>query len=817
MIKLQKGRFGLIVCLGCLGMVSPGNAQDSFEEWKKKDSEAFRAFVGGSKRQGTPPQAAVDETALDLARFAPDSDEVGDEVRKPDEAQAKAMRSAMSSLGLAPAPGNSTMWGKGSYADGGTEFQLEARVHSSRQIAGTANPAENEESRYYNTELLQIEPSECVDTSTQATIRSQILSKGGYGEEWKYFAGCSEAKTHMWFCKVHITIRVLQGTKHYPVETPAQMTKEERERIIPLVDQGVTNAARNCVSEIEKLVPRLIKAYADQKVCNCTRPPVIILPGVAGTELFNSTAVIDNQLWPFAYGGSRWKLRLQGDGSTPAYKSNVITGTVLRRNFIAAKLPKLKKTNFYGPLINFLTSAGFKEGKDLVTFPYDWRLDNDVHFGALDEKVDDLLEKTKREKVALVAHSMGGLIASGYVRSDPARAEKIDYIITLGTPFWGSPKVYYGLIAGYNFSNSTIRQPMCKILFQDFPACYQLLPRVSFITDTIDDSSIPIDRSFREVRYKFCDRLQWLPLPFPDLYIEPKENDWRMNVGLLKKADRYYEALGTKEQAAPMPAGVELYSIMGCGIQTLGHYLMRDWTGKKLSRWTPPLAGYSEHLGFGERKVIFEPQFENGDGTVPMYSLNTDAATKSYYLNYHVADSTEHASIPSSRRAQAIVGKILDGNPPDPAGYADAEKRERAKLDSADYTLHSDALMRVIDKETEDILGYDDDNYIREDIPTGTFLDIIGSEYATVSDTSREQIVHIRGIRDGSFTLIVDITRNGRVTTFYYPDVPVQKGTVATIQLTPDAIKDTFPEMTVKTGDEENRVPAQSPTALPPA
>ena len=466
-------------------------------------------------------------------------------------------------------------------------------------------------------------------------------------------------------------------------------------------------------------------------------------------------------------------------------------------------------------MIEYLESRGYKEKEDLITFPYDWRIDNKVHFASLDKKVNALRMATGRKKIVLVAHSMGGLIACGYVRSKPERAKKIDYIITLGTPFWGSPKVYYGLVAGYNFENDTIRQHMCKILFQNYPACYQLLPRVPFVMEKDSSNFIPVDRSLRDIRYKWYTNITWLG-PFWDWYSETDGNDHRMNTDLIELADEFYKPMGTKMQAKPMPEDVELYTIMGCGIQTLGHYKVRKWEKSFLERWVLPDICTSSYLELGSEKVVLEPHFHDGDKTVPKYSLITDAATKKYFLEHQDDDSTEHGYIPVSKRALAIVEKILKGTPPDPSNYTCADTDERAELDSVDYTLRSDARMCVIDAKTEAILGYDYKDFVREDIPTGTFLDLDSSEYASIADTSREQIVHIKGIRTGSFTLIVDITRGDKVITFYYPHVPVQKGTSARIQLTPDAITDSFPEMIIKTGDEEQRIPAKTPTSPPP-
>ena len=50
-------------------------------------------------------------------------------------------------------------------------------------------------------------------------------------------------------------------------------------------------------------------------------------------------------------------------------------------------------------------------------------------------------------RVAIVAHSMGGLVTRAYTH-DPARANRVARAVTVGTPYNGAPKAIFPLAFG---------------------------------------------------------------------------------------------------------------------------------------------------------------------------------------------------------------------------------------------------------------------------------------------------------------------------------------------------------------------------------
>jgi pimeloyl-ACP methyl ester carboxylesterase len=95
----------------------------------------------------------------------------------------------------------------------------------------------------------------------------------------------------------------------------------------------------------------------------------------------------------------------------------------------------------YDDLIATLDANAYTLGVDLFTFPYNWRKSNIETAVLLKQKIDEVKGICGCEKVDLVAHSMGGLVARQYIQSD-AYEQDVDQLIFLGTPHLGAPKAY---------------------------------------------------------------------------------------------------------------------------------------------------------------------------------------------------------------------------------------------------------------------------------------------------------------------------------------------------------------------------------------
>ncbi len=153
----------------------------------------------------------------------------------------------------------------------------------------------------------------------------------------------------------------------------------------------------------------------------------------------------------------------------------------------------------YDDLVSTLEANGYTLGTDLFTFGYDWRSSNLTTAELLKQKIDEVKMLCECEKVDLVAHSMGGLVARQYVQSEDYE-DDVDQLIFLGTPHRGAPKAYL-MWEGGEFVSPSLLDGLTKRFLkgearkngfvsvfdylQNYPitAVEQLLPDYSYLLD----------------------------------------------------------------------------------------------------------------------------------------------------------------------------------------------------------------------------------------------------------------------------------------------------------------------------------------------
>lgn len=135
----------------------------------------------------------------------------------------------------------------------------------------------------------------------------------------------------------------------------------------------------------------------DSIICNFTNTkqsaqkiPVLIVPGIMGTEIFKG----DNKLWPNSSEMARPNssdvfmdpLSYKDDGSP--LDASLETGQVVSKEFTF---------NYTKNLVSdFINDQGYTEGKDLFTFPYDWRKDiQEIANENLKGQIDYILTQTE--------------------------------------------------------------------------------------------------------------------------------------------------------------------------------------------------------------------------------------------------------------------------------------------------------------------------------------------------------------------------------------------------------------------------------------
>jgi pimeloyl-ACP methyl ester carboxylesterase len=214
--------------------------------------------------------------------------------------------------------------------------------------------------------------------------------------------------------------------------------------------------------------------------------PLIFIPGIMGSLLVNGTTGED--LWP-GLGHDHTPLSLSPGGSHP----NVVATDAIRRYHV----PIFADQVVYEPLLEMLTGrGGFREYQvnndparrtaagcdtsqrvdqpNLFVFAYDWRQSSADNAAALKEYVRCVQQFHPGEKIDILAHSMGGLIARRYILDNSGAVNRL---ITIASPWVGAPKGIKVLETGdAGLSWFLVHQNTLKDLIEYFPGAHELLP-----------------------------------------------------------------------------------------------------------------------------------------------------------------------------------------------------------------------------------------------------------------------------------------------------------------------------------------------------
>ncbi|MDD4778786.1 MAG: peptidoglycan DD-metalloendopeptidase family protein [Fermentimonas sp.] len=155
--------------------------------------------------------------------------------------------------------------------------------------------------------------------------------------------------------------------------------------------------------------------------------PIIIVHGVMGGKLYDG----DDLVWVDEGKVKTFKAklgRLANDLNTPENGMNLNALGIEREYGVK---------DYYRELVDDLCEEF--PNRSIYFYSYDWRKSNKDSAAGLNNLINDVKAQTGYSKVDLVCHSMGGLVASNYVKQYDTN--DVRYIITLATPYEGSPDI----------------------------------------------------------------------------------------------------------------------------------------------------------------------------------------------------------------------------------------------------------------------------------------------------------------------------------------------------------------------------------------
>ncbi len=487
-----------------------------------------------------------------------------------------------------------------------------------------------------------------------------------------------------------------------------------------------------------------------------TKTPVLIVPGILGTEVLKGSetlwADIEKMILPYYSDSFMDPLAFKSD-LTPLDYSLQLAG-VIRKKTKHINQNEVTLFDYSDGLINELISQGYTEGKDLFTFPYDWRYGVSGKFadgtsvaGQLKGQIDYILTQTDAGKVAgkvdVVAHSMGGLVLKKYVQEYPSD-HHIGKAVFVGVPNLGSAKAYKVLMVGDGFGITGLNDQEIKKIGQNMPAIYDLSPSESY-NNQIGAALEIVDHSILQGQ----DKVKELDFNQSQEYLKnnyQSNSQGFINANNIQVVD--FENLNLNN------FGIDSYNIVGCKIWTLGKMREVNYMGRK--------SYYGEGL--------------NGDGTVPIASAGSINSPDDKTFYAVEKDHSKMLSLDGSRQkiVNLLIGSSLNVGQSIITKQTVQENPNLCGLKGKLLKMFSPAYFIITDSYGN-ISTIAEDGSVQNDIP-GASYELYGDhKYVFLpTDEGQSYTIKLQGAGDGTFT-VYDQTIEGDniVKTQVFSNLPV--------------------------------------------
>lgn len=408
------------------------------------------------------------------------------------------------------------------------------------------------------------------------------------------------------------------------------------------------------------------------------KPPVIIIPGLVGSELVNKKT---GELVWFKTSRSRTDdLRLPiGSVDLALNHDDLVPRGILRR----VKIGLASIDSPYKNLIDSVKAAGYAEGdwekpqangfeNTFYVFAYDWRRDNVENARILIEKIESLKGKLNKPDLRfnVVAHSMGGLVAryaAMYGAADlPAEkitaaswagAKHFNKIFLVGTPSAGATLALQTLVDGASAFTLSVNLPfvqnLTKFDFFTVPSLFQLLPPSEDLR-ALDENLKPMSLDIYDART--WDQYGWSAAGdknFAKHFSRAEQQNARAFLAsALERARRFHEALaaGGANENAP----VEI-SVVGADCrETLDAIVLRRRGNAWKTLFKPESfrrASDGKTVSAADlKRIMFAP----GDGIVAKHSLVAAPHDSQFF------QCETHNDLVSNRAIQANLFRLLE-------------------------------------------------------------------------------------------------------------------------------------------------------------
>lgn len=452
--------------------------------------------------------------------------------------------------------------------------------------------------------------------------------------------------------------------------------------------------------------------------------PVLIVPGILGTELYNEDDLIWADLTQMLFDINDQFLT-ENLGLDEEGNSNLEISAKSIVGLIGTK-------DIFESLINKLEIEGYASSNTYFVFPYDWRLNLEQGKSLLEEKINQIKTETGFKKIDIVAHSMGGLLAKDYIYD--FGTSSINKLVFVGTPHLGAPKAVKVLLKGDRFGIPWLEEDRMKELSRNSISVYELLPIQKYFEEftgyisTTHETGVPDLLNFGETK---------------DFLLNKNLNSF-----VFDKAEQFF----SKNLHNINLLGVDVYNIAGCKSNTQ--------------------AGYQFNA---DNSAIRSVRYTSGDETVPLVSadyITIPNSNKFYFKN------GEHVELPSVPPVRDLIVNILKDNSVFDLDDDISTSSSFCNFKGKELLWRSPVEVHIYDEQNNHTGPIENNGFEYE--AQGVGYDIINGEKFIFlpTDTGRIYRIEAKGEDKGTFDLLITENNNGQTaTTALFNDIPVSTST----------------------------------------
>ena len=518
---------------------------------------------------------------------------------------------------------------------------------------------------------------------------------------------------------------------------------------------------------------------------------VMFIPGFQASRLYKEEGNDGDGTY---YENKIWEPGLLSDPSSMYMDENgesIDKGIYTREVMGRAKLLGIGVLDFYksffDKLDGMVTDGEIGSWKEIA---YDWRLspldivkrgvedsDGNISYGEelaggevsyIIGELQKLVDTSNSDKVTIVTHSNGGLVAKALIakliemKSD--LIYHIDNLIVVAPPLVGTPKATAGILHGYEqgmFFNLFLGRKDARDLGETLPGAYGLLPSEKYLSE-VNNNLILLDPSLDKLndwRSKYGDAIdtyqEFKNFLLDNLRLDGGHNDLVnpsiLNGNILEKVGLLHSVIDNLE----IPSNIKVHQVAGFGLPTAND--IRYKSKNECIFYLFPFCL--------KKKVVLSVDTgftSGGDSTVVGGSALFDlfGVGEKYYLNLeeYNKDSKlligkDHANIFEVPDVYDLVHNILkndDSLPsyvtsiaPSPVDYTIIKIRSPVAIDIYDDSgLHTGIV--------EGINGEED--MLEEGISNSLYMEIGENKYIVVPKDG-DYTLKLDGLSDGIFTL----------------------------------------------------------------